>query len=102
MLLFLTESIGLGHVHHLYVIRITRKYGITRDILFQKLLKKGIRTSVHYKPLHKFTISKKMAVFDSLPNSKNAYSQILSLPIYPSISKKQQNLVINNIKKYEI
>jgi dTDP-4-amino-4,6-dideoxygalactose transaminase len=43
-----------------------------------------------------------MAVFDSLPNSKNAYSQILSLPIYPSISKKQQNLVINNIKKYEI
>jgi dTDP-4-amino-4,6-dideoxygalactose transaminase len=57
---------------------------------------------VHYKPLHEFTISKKMAVFDSLPNSKNAYSQILSLPIYPSISKKQQNLVINNIKKYEI
>ena len=96
------RSIGLGHVHHLYVIRITRKYGITRDILFQKLLKKGIRTSVHYKPLHEFTISKKMAVFDSLPNSKNAYSQILSLPIYPSISKKQQNLVINNIKKYEI
>ena len=96
------RSIGLGHVHHLYVIRITRKYGITRDILFQKLLKKGIRTSVHYKPLHKFTISKKMAAFDGLSNSKNAYSQILSLPIYPSISKKQQDLVINNIKKYEI
>ena len=96
------RSIGLGHVHHLYVIRITRKYGITRDVLFQKLLKNGIRTSVHYKPLHKFTISKKMATFDSLSNSKNAYSQILSLPIYPSISKKQQNLVINDIKKYEI
>ena len=96
------KSIGTEHAHHLYVIRITRKYGITRDILFQKLLKKGIRTSVHYKPLHKFTISKKMAAFDGLSNSKNAYSQILSLPIYPSISKKQQNLVINNIKKYEI
>ena len=97
------KSIGVEHVHHLYVIRITRKYGITRDMLFQKLLKIGIRTSVHYKPLHMFTTFKKTAkVFGSLSNSKDAYSQILSLPIYPSISKKQQDLVINNIKKYKV
>ena len=96
------KSIGVEHVHHLYVIRITRKYGITRDMLFQKLLKIGIRTSVHYKPLHMFTIFKKMAkIIDSLSNSIHAYSQILSLPLYPSISKKQQDLVINNIKKYK-
>ena len=96
------KSIGEEHVHHLYVIKITRKYSITRDILFQKLLKKGIRTSVHYKPLHMFTTFKKMAkISDSLSNSKSAYSQILSLPIYPSISKKQQDLVIHNIEKYE-
>ena len=96
------KSIGTEHVHHLYVIRITRKYAITRDMLFQKLLKSGIRTSVHYKPLHRFTIFKKMAkVFGSLSNSKVAYSQILSLPIYPSISKKQQDLVISHIEKYK-
>ena len=97
------KSIGVEHVHHLYVIRITRKYGITRDMLFQKLLKIGIRTSVHYKPLHMFTIFKKMAkIIDSLSNSVHVYSQILSLPLYPSISKKQQDLVINNIKKYKV
>ena len=96
------KSIGTEHVHHLYVIRITRKYSITRDMLFQKLLERGIRTSVHYKPLHRFTIFKKMAkVFGSLSNSKVAYSQILSLPIYPSISKKQQDLVISHIEKYK-
>jgi dTDP-4-amino-4,6-dideoxygalactose transaminase len=95
------KSIGAENVHHLYVIRITRKYAITRDMLFQKLLKSGIRTSVHYKPLHMFTTFKKTAkVFGSLSNSKDAYSQILSLPIYPSISKKQQDLVIHNIEKY--
>ena len=55
------KSINAEHVHHLYVIRITRKYSITRDVLFQQLLKKGIRTSVHYKPLHMFAIFKKMA-----------------------------------------
>ena len=49
-----------------------------------------------------FAIFKKMAkVSGSLSNSKDAYSQILSLPIYPSISKKQQDLVIHNIEKYE-
>ena len=96
------KSIDAKHVHHLYVIRITRKYSVTRDVLFHKLLNRGIRTSVHYKPLHMFTTFKKMAkVSDSLSNSKDAYSQILSLPIYPSISKKQQDLVIHNIKKYE-
>ena len=96
------KSIGTEHVHHLYVIRITRKYGISRDILFQKLLERGIRTSVHYKPLHRFIIFKKMAkVFGSLSNSKDAYTQILSLPIYPSISKKQQDLVISHIEKYK-
>ena len=96
------KSIDEEHVYHLYVIRITKKYSITRDVLFQQLLKKGIRTSVHYKPLHMFTTFKKMAkVSGSLSNSKDAYSQILSLPIYPSISKKQQDLVIHNIEKYE-
>ena len=94
------KSIGAEHVHHLYVIRITKKYPITRDMLFNKLLKNGIRTSVHYKPLHMFKIFKKMAkVSGSLSNSRNAYSQILSLPIYPSISKKQQDLVIHNIER---
>ena len=97
------RSNSAEHVHHLYVIRITRKYGITRDILFQKLLNGGIRTSVHYKPLHKFTAIKKMAKkFSDLPSSKYAYSQILSLPIYPSISKKQQDLVISCIEKYKV
>ena len=94
------KSIGAEHVHHLYVIRITKKNPITRDMLFNKLLKNGIRTSVHYKPLHMFKIFKKMAkVSGSLSNSRNAYSQILSLPIYPSISKKQQDLVIHNIER---
>ena len=96
------KSIDAEHVHHLYVIRITEKYSITRDMLFHKLLERGIRTSVHYKPLHMFTIFKKLAkISGSLSNSKDVYSQILSLPIYPSISKKQQDLVIHHIEKYE-
>ena len=83
---------------HLYIIRIQKQFGLSRDKLFHKFLKRGIRTSVHYKPLHKFTAYKKMAkVYTSLDNSNNIYKEIITLPLFPQISIKQQNMVINSI-----
>ena len=88
-----------NHVYHLYIIKIKKNFGISRDNLFKKLLSEGIRTSVHYKPLHKFTMfSKKGKVHDDIINSENAYSEIISLPMYPNITKKEQDVVIQTIK----
>ena len=85
---------------HLYVIKIKNSSKTSRNSLFNYLLSKGIRTSVHYKPLHLFTIYKKKAkTHSSLKNSKKLYEEILSLPMFPGISKKQQNLVIDAIKQ---
>ena len=84
---------------HLYVIKIQKNSKISRNLLFKNLLSHGIRTSVHYKPLHLFSIYKKKAkIHSSLKNSKKLYDEILSLPIFPGITKKQQNLVISTIK----
>ncbi len=86
--------------YHLYVIRIKDEFGINRDKLFEKLLKNGIRTSVHYKPLHEFTVFKKRAkIYDRLDNSKQAYREIISLPLYTSISRELQDKVITAIVK---
>jgi dTDP-4-amino-4,6-dideoxygalactose transaminase len=72
---------------------------MSRDDLFLKLLKNGIRSSVHYKPLHKFSVFKKLAkVYDSLKNSKELYKEIISLPLYSQISKSEQDEVINYFK----
>jgi len=87
------------HSWHLYVIKIKNSYGFTRNYLFKKLLEQGIRTSVHYKPLHNFTLYRKMAKsFSPLDNSSTLYDDILSLPLYPNISKKEQDFVISKIK----
>ena len=87
------------HAYHLYILKIQKKYGISRDNLFQKLLRNGIRSSVHYKPLHKFSIIKKLAKkYDSLQNSKEVFKEIISLPLYPQISKLDQDKVIHHIK----
>jgi len=73
---------------------------MSRDQLFQKLLKKGIRTSVHYKPLHLFTAFKKFAkIYHTLENTKLIYNEILSLPLYPSITRKAQDYVIKNLRQ---
>jgi dTDP-4-amino-4,6-dideoxygalactose transaminase len=83
----------------LYIIRITKDFPLTRDVLFKKLLNNGIRTSVHYKPLNQFTLFKKMAKsYDKLEISNMLYDEILSLPMYPTIQKSDQNYVIKNIK----
>jgi len=86
-------------VNHLYMIRVEKEFGTTRDKLFSKLLELGVSTSLHYKPLHKFTAYKKLAVIrKSLENSEQLYKEIISLPLFPDITKKEQDYVIKCIK----
>ncbi|MEM3063159.1 MAG: DegT/DnrJ/EryC1/StrS family aminotransferase, partial [Nitrososphaerota archaeon] len=94
----ITPKINEDDSCHLYVLKIKSTSHLNRDKLFEKLLKNGIRTSVHYKPLHKFTIIKKRAkVYDDLDNSKTAYKEIISLPLYSKISKELQAKVVDCI-----
>jgi len=89
------------HACHLYIVKIHKEFGLTRDRLFKKLLSAGIRTSVHYKPLHRFTILKKRGkIYDSIKNSEKIYQKIISLPLYPSLTTDEQDYVIEQIKHY--
>jgi perosamine synthetase len=84
--------------YHLYIIRIQDNFGMSRNSLFKNLLKSGIRTSVHYKPLHEFTAIKKLArISKNLEKSKSLYPEILSLPLFPQITKKEQDLVVKSL-----
>ena len=88
------------HACHLFVISINKsKFGLDRNRIHEKLLKKGIYTSIHYKPLHLFTLFKKNSkIYDKLINSSKLYNEILSLPFYTSMNKNEQNIVINELK----
>lgn len=84
--------------YHLYIIKIQKNFGMSRNNLFKNLLKSGIRTSVHYKPLHEFSVMKKLSKLSrNLEKSKSLYNEILSLPLYPQITKKEQDLVIKSL-----
>lgn len=91
------------HACHLYIIRIQNEFGISRDRVFEKLLTRGIRTSVHYKPLHRFTIFKKRGkIIDTVKNSDAIYHDIISLPFYPTITTREQDYVIDSIKNLQV
>ena len=86
-----------NHVFHLYIIRIKKDFGISRDEIHRKLFKKGIRTTVHYKPLHLFSYLKEKVKSGRFQNSNIAYNECITLPLFPTISKKQQDYVIQSI-----
>ena len=88
-----------NHIYHLYTIKIENDFHLTRDLLFQKLFKKGIGTSVQYIPLHDMKYyKKKYKKIGSFPNADYIKDKILCLPIYPNMSLNQVNYVIEQIK----
>lgn len=91
-----------SHSYHLYTIRITKNYGLSRNQLFNILKENGIRTTLYWLPLHKFTAYKKFIKNSKeFPNSSEIYEQILALPLYPTITRRQQDQVIDCILRHE-
>jgi len=95
------EAENRTHVYHLYVIKVLKeKCGLSRDELFTKLSSRGIGLSVHYTPLHLLAFYKKIVSCTTgpFPTAEEAYREVLSLPIFPTISRDEIDYVINSIK----
>ena len=86
------------HSYHLYTIRVTKLYKLSRNQLFKKLKDGGIRTTVYWMPIHKYTAYRKFVKTSNILNTTKIYDEILALPLFPNISKKHQDAVIKVIK----
>ena len=86
------------HSYHLYTIRVTKPYKLSRNQLFKKLKDNGIRTTVYWMPIHKYTAYRKFVKTSNVLNTTKIYDEILALPLFPNISKKHQDVVIKVIK----
>jgi dTDP-4-amino-4,6-dideoxygalactose transaminase len=74
------------HAWHLYVVRIQPDFGIDRDTFIELLGSWGIDTSVHFIPLHHFPYFRTRLGDPSLPGADRAAAEVVSLPMYPSLS----------------
>ena len=81
---------------------IPEKLTISRDIFAKKMQEAGLGISVHFIPLFHFTYWKELyADFTAknYPNAEKQYSQTISIPFYPDMSKEQVDYVIEIVKK---
>lgn len=84
-------------VYHLYVIEVDR-----RDALLKFLNDTGIQALIHYPiPLHfqgafGYLGHKK----GDFPNAEISSGRILSLPMFPELTKKQIDIIVSTIKKF--
>ena len=88
---------GSVHTFHIYAIR-TKK----RDALKEYLTEQGIETLIHYPQGLPYTQAyryKKHSLND-FPVTAALQNEMLSLPVYPSLTTAQVTLVVENIKNY--
>lgn len=84
--------------HHLFVITLKKDIRKLRDNLFSKLLKKGIGVNIHYMPIYKHPFYKNYVKKNfSLKNAETYYNTCISIPIFPTLSKNQQRVVVKAI-----
>ncbi len=85
-----------GHGFHLYVIH-TKK----RKELYDYLRTKNIFAQVHYIPTHLMPYYKEQGwKKGDFPLSEQYYEGCLSLPMYPSLTKEEQDFVINQVRDF--
>jgi len=93
---------NIKHAWHLYVIKIvSEKLKINRNQFIEALKAENIGTSVHFIPAHlqpyyRDTFGFKKGDF---PNAEYAFERVISLPLFPKMSDKDVNDVINSVKK---
>jgi len=86
----------ITHAYHLYVIQIENRNG-----LYNYLKSKGVFTQVHYIPVHLQPYYREIGFNEGdYPIVENYYKKCLSLPIFPEMSKEEQEFVINEVLNY--
>ena len=86
---------------HLYIIRVKQNnQGITRSQLFEKLRNAGILVNLHYIPIYKHPYYEVMGYDkNEYPQAENYYSEAISIPMYATLTKEDQQFVVDAIKK---
>ncbi|MCH1548410.1 MAG: UDP-4-amino-4,6-dideoxy-N-acetyl-beta-L-altrosamine transaminase [Flavobacteriaceae bacterium] len=88
--------IGTYNAHHLFIIEVEN-----RKELFDFLHSKGILAQIHYVPVHTMPYYKSIGYSEAdLRNAENYYSKCISLPMYPTLSNKEQDFVIEQVNHF--
>lgn len=85
-----------GHAYHLYILEVENRNG-----LINHLREKNIFAQVHYIPVHLMPYYRQLGWKEGdLPMAEEYYKHCLSIPMYPTLTKEEQMMVIDPIIKF--
>ena len=85
------------HVYHQYTIRVEKG---DRDDWVESINEFGVGTGIHYPiPLYNQPIYKTLGIEGYCPNAELAADNVISLPVHPSLTKEDLDLVIEAVKR---
>jgi perosamine synthetase len=88
------------HVYQIYTIRVN-KGKEERDALSAYLAKKGIMTKVYFYPVHFTHFYKNELGYNcELPVTERLSKQVLTLPVYPSLTEDEINYITDTIDAF--
>jgi UDP-4-amino-4,6-dideoxy-N-acetyl-beta-L-altrosamine transaminase len=90
------SGVVAGHAYHLYILEVKDRLG-----LYNFLRVNGIFSQIHYIPCHLMPYYKGLGWKEGdMPKAESYYKNCLSLPMYPTLSKEDQQFVIDKIHEF--
>jgi perosamine synthetase len=88
-----TAIAGSRHAYHLYPVRVPR-----RRAVYDAMRAAGVGVQVHYLPIYRHPLFAPFGIAPSdLPETERAYSGLLSLPMFPTLTDTQQQRVVETL-----
>ncbi|MFH1453380.1 MAG: DegT/DnrJ/EryC1/StrS aminotransferase family protein [Armatimonadota bacterium] len=85
--------------YHLYIIQVkTENLKASRDMVINALTKENIGIGIHFRSIFSHPYFKDFKK-EEYPNADYIGDRVISLPLYPSLSEKDQDTVIEAVKK---
>ncbi len=92
------SPVGYEHIYQMYTIRLENKK--IRDDLHNFLTKKEIFSKVYFHPIHKTQFYTKFNTDNKLPVTEMIASQVLTIPLYPNMTKEEKEYMVNSIMEF--
>lgn len=91
------EKPNTKHVYQMYTIKLAQD--INRSSFLKVLREKGVGASVHFDPpVHLQSYYQKMYKGLNLPVTEDVANRIVTLPMYPSMTKRELSYIVDSVK----
>ncbi len=89
------------HAWHLFTVRTVEEQGpYSRDAVIEKLARQNIRTGIHFISIPDLTYFRETLHLDpaDTPNAVRAGRTVFSLPLYPDLEEREQDVVVKALR----